>query len=93
VTTSVTRNTRDTRPTCRATFAQAIKPDLILLDDLRCDPVEFFGRTEADATGLPEAGMPAGGENTSQRNVHVLRKPMSRRLDDSPSSPACSGNP
>src|SRR5258708_5437691 len=60
----------------------AIKPDLILLDDLRCDPAEFFGRTEADATGLPEAGMPAGGENTSHRNVHVLGQPMSRRFPE-----------
>ncbi len=63
-------------------MAKAIKPDLILLDDLRCDPAEFFGRTEADATGLPEAGMPAGGENTSHRNVHVLGQPMSRRFPE-----------
>jgi hypothetical protein len=48
----------------RATLARAIKPGLISLDDLRLDPAEFFGRSEADARGLPGAGMPAGGDAT-----------------------------
>jgi hypothetical protein len=43
---------------------------------------EFSGRSDADAGAATERECQAAGENTSQRNVHVPRQPMSRRFPE-----------